>query len=95
MTTIHHLAGARHVLRKSLRHASLLAVLAALASPASGRELHVSPAGDDSNEGTPGKTLRTISEAARRAQPGDVVTVHEGVYRARGEVMASIEQAIQ
>ena len=27
--------------------------------------------------------LRTISEASRRAHPGDVITVHEGVYRER------------
>ena len=27
--------------------------------------------------------LRTISAAALRAQPGDVITVHEGVYRER------------
>lgn len=46
-------------------------------------EYHVSPSGDDGNPGTREKPLRTIMAAARRAQPGDVITVHEGVYRER------------
>lgn len=46
-------------------------------------EYHVSPAGDDRNPGTRDRPLRTIMAAARRAQPGDVITVHEGVYRER------------
>lgn len=46
-------------------------------------ELHVSPAGDDANSGAVSSKLRTISEAANRAQPGDTVTVHEGIYRER------------
>ncbi len=48
-----------------------------------GREYHVSPAGDDSGDGTKAAPLKTISAAAKKAQPGDVVTVHEGVYRER------------
>jgi len=48
---------------------------------ANGREYHVSPNGDDRNEGTPGAPLKTISAAALLAQPGDVVTVHAGTYR--------------
>lgn len=47
------------------------------------RELHVSVDGDDANDGTQASTLRTISAAAGLAQPGDVITVHEGVYRER------------
>lgn len=46
-------------------------------------ELHVSVAGDDSNSGTQSAPLRTIQHAAELAQPGDVITVHEGVYRER------------
>jgi alpha-N-arabinofuranosidase len=46
-------------------------------------EYHVSPAGNDSNAGTASQPLRTISAAARRARTGDVITVHEGVYRER------------
>ncbi len=44
-------------------------------------EYHVSTAGLDDNPGTQSKPFKTISTAARIAQPGDVITVHEGVYR--------------
>jgi hypothetical protein len=47
------------------------------------REYHVSAHGDDANDGSASRPLRTISAAARLAQPGDVITVHEGVYRER------------
>jgi alpha-N-arabinofuranosidase len=50
---------------------------------ASGRDYHVSPQGDDANDGSSARMLRTISAAARRARPGDVITVHEGTYRER------------
>ena len=50
---------------------------------AGAREYHVSPAGDDRNPGTRDRPLRTIMAAARLAQPGDVITVHEGTYRER------------
>ncbi|WP_226344593.1 right-handed parallel beta-helix repeat-containing protein [Agilicoccus flavus] len=43
--------------------------------------LHVAVTGSDAAHGTPDAPLRTISEAARRAQPGDTVLVHEGEYR--------------
>jgi len=46
-------------------------------------EIHVSTQGDDQNDGCAAKPLLTISAAARIAQPGDTVTVHEGVYRER------------
>jgi alpha-N-arabinofuranosidase len=46
-------------------------------------EIHVSPSGDDANSGTAGAMLKTVSAAAERAQPGDTVTVHEGIYRER------------
>jgi hypothetical protein len=48
-----------------------------------GNEYHVSSAGDDTNIGTASQPLRTIQAAANLAQPGDVITVHEGVYRER------------
>ena len=47
------------------------------------REFQVSVKGDDHNEGTAARPFRTISAAARVARPGDVITVHEGVYRER------------
>jgi len=47
------------------------------------KEYHVSIKGNDQNEGSASKPFRTISIAAAIAQPGDVITVHEGVYRER------------
>lgn len=46
-------------------------------------EFHVSPSGSDQGSGSKEKPFQTISAAANVAQPGDVVTVHAGVYRER------------
>lgn len=63
---------------------TLAAIFAlALASAAFGREYHVSVNGDDANDGLQTKPFKTISAAARAAQPSDVITVHEGIYRER------------
>ena len=59
------------------RHALLLA----LASSAAARELHVATTGSDANAGTASSPLRTVQAAAERSAPGDIVTVHAGVYR--------------
>ena len=48
---------------------------------ASASEFHVSVNGNDGNDGSPQKPYRTISAAAQVARPGDVITVHQGVYR--------------
>ncbi|TAN11699.1 MAG: DUF1565 domain-containing protein, partial [Chitinophagaceae bacterium] len=42
---------------------------------------HVSVNGDDHNNGSLSKPLRTISAAANLAMPGDTVLVYSGVYR--------------
>jgi len=55
----------------------------AWADASSGREYHVSVEGDDAHDGSASRPLRTISAAARLAQGGDRVIVHEGVYRER------------
>src|SRR5690242_17027352 len=66
----------------TLAFAALLALC--LTSAAAGpKEYHVSAKGDDANDGSKSRMLRSISAAALRAQPGDVITVHEGVYRER------------
>jgi hypothetical protein len=44
-------------------------------------ELHVAPTGADDADGSDQHPFRTISHAARLAQPGDTVVVHGGVYR--------------
>jgi alpha-N-arabinofuranosidase len=62
--------------------ASLLAALV-LAAAAPAAEYHVSPRGRDADDGTRGRPFRTIQRAADAAQPGDTITVHEGVYRER------------
>jgi alpha-N-arabinofuranosidase len=46
-------------------------------------EFHVAPQGNDANTGTQAAPFRTIQHAADIAQPGDVITVHAGVYRER------------
>ncbi len=45
------------------------------------KEYHVSVNGNDANEGSVAKPFKTISAAANVAMPGDVITVHTGVYR--------------
>jgi alpha-L-arabinofuranosidase len=47
------------------------------------RDFHVATTGDDAADGSSANPLRTIQAAADRAQPGDVITVREGVYRER------------
>jgi pectin methylesterase-like acyl-CoA thioesterase len=44
---------------------------------------HVATNGNDANPGTKAAPFRTIQHAADLAQPGDVITVHGGVYRER------------
>ena len=44
-------------------------------------EYHVAVTGNDSNDGSVSKPFKTISEAARIAKAGDIITVHEGTYR--------------
>jgi alpha-N-arabinofuranosidase len=61
----------------------IIILLTVSISVASAREYHVSVTGNDIQKGTIAKPLRTISAAARLAQPGDVIKVHEGVYRER------------
>ena len=48
------------------------------------RQLHVDQShslASDENDGSRERPLRTIQEAARRAQPGTQVLIHGGVYR--------------
>jgi len=47
----------------------------------SAKEYHVAKTGSDKNTGTAEAPILTIQKAADLAQPGDVITVHEGVYR--------------
>lgn len=60
-----------------------LLLLALIGPVASAAEIHVSVRGSDDDDGSADKPFRTISAAARKARPGDVITVHEGTYRER------------
>jgi len=58
-------------------------ILILVTSIVTAREFHVSKTGNDKNPGTPVSPFLTIQAAANIAQPGDIITVHEGVYRER------------
>ncbi|MEI7903474.1 MAG: right-handed parallel beta-helix repeat-containing protein, partial [bacterium] len=60
-----------------------LSSVVALAAAAPAAEFHVALTGSDTNAGTPSAPLRTIQRGADLAKPGDVITVHAGVYRER------------
>ncbi len=66
---------------KFIAIASLL--MLTLVPTARASEYNVSPNGSDTNPGTFASPFRTIQHAADLAQPGDVITVHAGVYRER------------
>jgi len=60
-----------------------LLLLALMAHAAAATEFHVSVNGSDTSDGSASKPFKTISAAAQAAQPGDAITVHEGIYRER------------
>ncbi|MFC1761123.1 DUF1565 domain-containing protein [Planctomycetota bacterium] len=47
----------------------------------SAKEYHVAKNGNNANSGTKEAPFLTIQKAANTAQPGDVITVHQGTYR--------------
>lgn len=70
--------------RSFLGSVSALYAVAKNQAPGAGRrEFHVAAHGNDAHDGRLSRPLRTISAAAVRAQAGDVITVHEGIYRER------------
>ncbi len=60
-----------------------LFVILAITSVAVAKEYHVAVTGGDGNDGSKSSPYKSISAAANIAQPGDVITVHEGIYRER------------
>jgi len=52
-----------------------------LAISVSAKDYCVSKSGSDANSGTKEAPFQTIQAASNVAQPGDVITVHEGTYR--------------
>ena len=63
--------------------AGIIVLLAWITQSASATEFHVSIQGNDGNDGSSAKPFKTIWAATQIAQPGDVITVHEGTYRER------------
>jgi hypothetical protein len=66
-----------------MRRICALLVLALMTQAALAREFHVSPKGNGPGDGSAANPFKTISAAAQAAQPGDVITVHAGIYRER------------
>jgi alpha-N-arabinofuranosidase len=67
-----------------MKRMRLLCLLLAMStSTAFSREYFVLKDGDDKNDGSAAAPFRTIAAAAHVAQPGDVITVRQGVYRER------------
>ncbi|MHC4658169.1 MAG: right-handed parallel beta-helix repeat-containing protein [Planctomycetota bacterium] len=66
-----------------MKKLALIILAGLLTQSLSAREWHVSVKGSDKNDGSASKPYMTISAAAQVAQPGDVITVHEGSYRER------------
>lgn len=64
-----------------MKRLKLLLITLIIFSSLSAKEYHVAKTGNDSNAGTAEKPFLTIQAAADVAQPGDVITVHKGVYR--------------
>jgi hypothetical protein len=61
----------------------LLLLLIMVTSVVTAREYHVAKNGDDRNKGTFESPFLTIHAASNIAHPGDIITVHQGVYRER------------
>ena len=61
--------------------AAFTALIVLGASGLTAREIHVAKTGSDSGSGDRGSPYITINKAASVAQPGDVVVVHQGIYR--------------
>ena len=61
--------------------AVVLGILVQLPCVALSTEFHVVVTGSEANDGSLAKPFRSISKGAQFAQPGDVITVHAGVYR--------------
>ena len=66
-----------------MRRFQIILFALAFSSALMAKEYHVAKRGNDKNEGTLNSPFLTIQEAANIAQPGDIITVHEGVYRER------------
>ena len=68
---------------KKVISAIVLCLLSGVSVEAFAIEYHVAKHGSDSNQGSLKNPFLIIQKAADVAQPGDTVTIHEGIYRER------------
>jgi len=66
-----------------MKRTQLILILLAFSMAIFAHEYHVAKTGNDKNNGSQEAPFLSIQKAANHAQPGDVITVHEGVYRER------------
>ena len=64
-----------------MKRLQLLLISLMITFSLSAKEFHVAKTGNDKNPGSAEAPFQTIQAAGNMAQPGDVITVHEGVYR--------------
>ena len=70
-------------MKKMIRPVASMVLIFCVSARVNGMQYHVAKGGKDANVGTAASPFLTIQKAADVAQPGDTVTVHEGVYRER------------
>lgn len=68
---------------RKINLSTLLCLITTTVSCVRATEYHISINGSDSHDGSVSSPFKTISAAARIAQPGDVITVYAGTYRER------------
>lgn len=66
-----------------MKQLTFMLILLFVTSTTIGKEYHVAKNGNDANPGNENAPFLTIQKAADIAQPGDVIVVHQGVYRER------------
>ena len=66
-----------------MKRTQLILLILTFSIAISAKEYHVAKTGNDKNSGALESPFLTIQKAAYLAQPGDVITVHQGVYRER------------
>ncbi len=66
-----------------MKKLQLILIAVILSFAVSAKEYHVAKNGDDNNQGTLESPFLTIQAGADIAKPGDLITVHKGVYRER------------
>ncbi|QBG49143.1 carbohydrate-binding protein [Verrucomicrobia bacterium S94] len=69
------------MMNQTVKKRSLLIMAVCAVSAGSAVEYHVAKDGRNTNSGTLNEPFLTIQHAAEQAMPGDIITVHEGIYR--------------